>query len=150
MDKPTAHLQVEWDHSERRLTFYSKTKKVLIDGSIFLNYECSFLVCLSRLSLRLQANSQKWHWNGFSPVCISMWILVWAGDFMILEQNGHAHELFPSLIGSFWKKNDFQIKSGPIFIFVLILIHQVLLIFKKVRSKSYLIICMLISDMTLK
>ena len=58
-DHSAAHLQVGWDHSERRLTFYSKTKKVLIDGSIFLNYECSFLVCLSRLSLRLQANSQN-------------------------------------------------------------------------------------------
>ena len=115
MDKPTAHLQVGWDQSERRLTFYSKMKKVSIEGSIFLNYECNFLVCLSRLSLRLQANSQNWHWNGFSPVCISIWILVWAGDFMILEQNGHAHELFPSLIGSFWKKNDFQMKKWAYF-----------------------------------
>ena len=76
--------------------------------SIFLNYECSFLRCLSRLSLRLQAKSQKWHWNGLSPVCVSMWILTRAGVFIIMEQNGHAHELFPSLIGSFWKKNDFN------------------------------------------
>ena len=80
--------------------------------SIFLNYECSFLRCLSRLSLRLQAKSQKWHWNGLSPVCVSIWILIWAGFFIIMEQNGHAHEPVAILIGSFWKKNDFNENKG--------------------------------------
>ena len=64
-----------------------------------------FRMCLRKELLSLVAKGQDGHLWGFSPVWIRICAIILSFLFISLLQNGHLKSCWPSLMGSFCKKN---------------------------------------------